>query len=108
MVAEQLPAKSEPTLPAACAILIDETKRLRIDEEYRIPNGTGERSKDQDNYSVPGPQNGHRFARGPGCNPEPAHQRANGAFQIEREGPSFPQGSPTDGRTAAPFARLPA
>jgi hypothetical protein len=35
------PAQIQP-----CAILFTETKRLRIDEEYRFSNGTGGRSKE--------------------------------------------------------------
>jgi hypothetical protein len=53
--------RGRPTLaslngpPTPCAILIVETKRLRIDEEYRFSNGTGWRSKNQRNFEVPGP-----------------------------------------------------
>jgi len=49
---------------------------------YRFSNGTGWRSKNQRNFEVPGPQNGHRVARGAGSHPEPAYCGIDGTFQV--------------------------
>ena len=94
--------------PHRVVLSYERTKRLRTDEEYRFPNGTGERSKAKCYIAVPGPQVGHRLARGTGCNPEPAHFRASGPFQDASERPPLTQRAATDGGASPPVVGLPA
>jgi len=105
--ADNWPTRSTVTFHP-CAILFTETKRLRIDEEYRFSNGTGWRSKNQRNFEVPGPQNGHRVARGAGGNPEPAYCGIDGAFQIAQKRSPFAQRSAADGGPPPAVIGLPA
>src|SRR5580658_4626518 len=79
---------------------------LRKDEEYRFSNGTGGRSKKQSDCAVPGPQGGHRLARGTGCGSEPAYFRVDGALQDARKRSPLAQRSAADGGAAPPVVGL--
>src|SRR6266853_4627566 len=93
-------------LPAPPVLSCEGTKRLRIDEEYRFPNAAGERSKKQSNFTIPGPQNRYRVARGAGCHPEPAYFRADRAFQDAQERSPLAQRTAADGGASPPVAGL--
>src|SRR6266851_5301657 len=94
-------------LPAPPVLSCEGTKRLRRDEEYRFPNAAGERSKKQSDFTIPGPQNRYRVARGSSCHPEPAYFRTDGAFQDAQKRPPLAQGTAADGGASPPVAGLP-